>query len=223
MTSTLTPTPNGGVHVFETAGLGKAPYKFIGVTQVTYHATHDAPAQPGSMCMFCATGICYQFWLDSSDGKRFFVGSDCIEKSGDTGLMSRIEPFLKKHEKEMRLEREDRYISEFTKFVAADVDGYWNRAAFKALPHPNNYWASQGKTLGDYNLFCYTHAGKSSKSRMAHKILVAEGIMKKFERNAKRVTVEIVNGIIPEGAIVIMKTLFKVIPDSDDNTIFVIS
>lgn len=53
-------------HMFEVAGLGKAPYTFDGV-----ETTH------GSTCQFCSTAIIYRFWLISADGKRFFVGSDC--------------------------------------------------------------------------------------------------------------------------------------------------
>lgn len=221
MKSITAPTlPLGStVHAFEAAGLGAAPYKFLGIRKVTYQACYGAPVQPGACCMFCATGIVYQFWLRSADGKVFFVGSDCIMKSGDAGLRFVIDPHVKAHEREMRQERENIYISEFAKFAA--TTGYWKQPRFDA-PHPNSYYASTGKTLGDYQQFCYTHSGQSGKAKMAHRILIDEGIMKKYDRCAKRISADVQNGIIPEGAIIIQKTLFKVIPDSDDTTIFVI-
>ncbi len=64
-----------GKHAFEISGLGKPPYRFCGVFE-----------QPGS-CEHCSTGIKYNCVLESSDGKRFRVGTSCLEKSGDQGLI----------------------------------------------------------------------------------------------------------------------------------------
>lgn len=208
------------VHAFEAAGLGQAPYKLIGIRKVTYQACHGAPVQPGSCCMFCATGIVYQFWLRSADQKVFFVGSDCITKSGDAGLRLVIDPYIRAHERKMREERQKYAISEFDKWVKAS--GYWDRPMFD-MPHPNRYFASQGKTLRDYQQYCYSHSGLASKAIQARKILIAEGVWKKTgNRSSKRVDADILKGIIPDGAVLINTTLFKVIPESDDDTIFVI-
>jgi len=75
-----------GKHVFEVAGLGKAPFKYIGFKQMTYS---PAPGifQPGTACAYCATGINNVFIIESSDGKRFHVGCDCLMKTGDNGLI----------------------------------------------------------------------------------------------------------------------------------------
>ena len=81
-------------HIFETAGLGKAPYKYIGCIKLS------------SGCQYCGTGILYQFWLLSSDGKKFYVGSDCIEKSGDSGLMYHAKKERSKISREQRLARQ---------------------------------------------------------------------------------------------------------------------
>lgn len=62
------------IHIFEQAGLGKAPYEYLYCT--------DSKAS----CQFCNTNIRYKFFLKSADNKIFFVGSDCIYKSGDRGL-----------------------------------------------------------------------------------------------------------------------------------------
>jgi hypothetical protein len=215
-TTLLQPTtPTGTMHIFEQAGLGQAPYRFLGIRKVTFQAGYGAPIQPGACCMFCSTGIVYQFWLQSADGKRFFVGSDCIYKSGDIGLKSIIDPHVKAHEAEMRRERENQYIKEFSEFCTR-VD-YWKRPELTGQPHPNSYWASTGKTLADYQLFCYSHSGHAAKAKMARRILISEGLMKAYDRCAKRITDAVRDGVIPEGAIIIAKTLFRVIPDGGDD------
>lgn len=76
-----------GVHVFERAGLGIAPYEFLGVQKMAYQACQGAPVQPGTSCHYCGMGIMYAYQLKSSDGKKFHVGCDCIAKSGDAGLI----------------------------------------------------------------------------------------------------------------------------------------
>lgn len=78
---------HGFEHVFERAGLGPAPYKFIGITQSVYQALPGAPKQPGASCQYCGTGIMYCFHLEAANGKRFHVGCDCIKRSGDGGLI----------------------------------------------------------------------------------------------------------------------------------------
>ena len=42
--------------------LAPAPYTFEGWVKKIYRACHGAPAQPGSSCDHCGTGIMYEFW-----------------------------------------------------------------------------------------------------------------------------------------------------------------
>ncbi len=74
------------IHPFEKAGLGKAPFQCVGFTVKKYQACADAPVQPGDSCDFCGTGIMNVFEIQSADGRRFVVGIDCVEKTGDTSL-----------------------------------------------------------------------------------------------------------------------------------------
>lgn len=83
------------VHRFEAAGLGKAPFRFVGYEKRTFQACVGAPVQVGGSCDFCGTGIMHTFYCESADNKRFKVGSECIAKVGDTGLRNAIEPELK--------------------------------------------------------------------------------------------------------------------------------
>jgi hypothetical protein len=63
------------IHPFEVAGLGIAPFRFVGVDS------------QGEMigCAYCGTGIKHKFLIVSSDGKKSKVGCDCIQKI-DYGL-----------------------------------------------------------------------------------------------------------------------------------------
>lgn len=77
---------NVGMHAFEVAGLGKAPFRFVGADEkfITYP---DGSTQAAGSCDYCGTGIRLQCYVQSADGKRFKVGCNCIEKVGDTGLL----------------------------------------------------------------------------------------------------------------------------------------
>ena len=67
---TATYAPGQKVHKFELAGLGLAPYTFLGCERKVYQACQGAPEQPGGSCDYCGTGIMYQFLLRSADGRR---------------------------------------------------------------------------------------------------------------------------------------------------------
>lgn len=85
MDNTMTPAElnQGSIWAakFEAAGLGKAPYKFLGARTVTYQACQGAPVQPGGSCDWCATGIYDQYRFRSSDGREFKLGCDCFHKA----------------------------------------------------------------------------------------------------------------------------------------------
>jgi hypothetical protein len=150
------------IHAFEAAGLGKAPYRFNGVSvrvgpmPLPDGSMVGAPGQPVGTCKFCGTGIKYCFDLTSADGKDFYVGCECIKKSGDRGLLKVVSTFekqkrqaaneqkrLKKIEKEKELRTEIRELMEK------------HRAALEALPHPSY----PGKTKYDHADYCVRYAG----------------------------------------------------------------
>ena len=83
--TTMIATQTNTMHPFEKSGLGKAPFRFVGherkvgPIQVGF-MTIGAPGQPMGTCDHCGTGIADCYSVVSSDGNRFVVGSDCIEK-----------------------------------------------------------------------------------------------------------------------------------------------
>ena len=62
-------------HAFTESGLGQAPFRFVGFDE-----------EPDG-CRHCGTGIRNRFHIVSADGVHSVVGSTCIEKTGDQGLI----------------------------------------------------------------------------------------------------------------------------------------
>jgi hypothetical protein len=169
------------IHMFEKAGLGRAPYTFIGCEKrigplaLPSGVSIGGFGQPLGCCQFCATGIIYLFWLESADKKKFYVGSDCILKSGDKGLESIIAPILAEHQREVREARETYLVQKWERTLAeAPDDGLWNKAY--PGPHPYFYHARSGRTAGDFWRYKYQRSHGSTKASIARKALVALGI-----------------------------------------------
>jgi hypothetical protein len=122
----LTKTDNPaeiGLHVFERAGLGKAPYAVIGAFECKYQACPDAPVQPGGSCDYCGTGIMYAIELRSHDGRIFKVGSDCINKAGDSGLLRAYKnhPLVRAAQRAKTVARDDRVKAQWAAIMADDA------------------------------------------------------------------------------------------------------
>ena len=144
------------IHRFELAGLGKAPFHFTGkVTEKTYQACPGAPVQSGSSCDYCGTGIRYEFWVKSADGNTFKTGCDCIHKTGDAGLIRQIsaaERKLRDLKNTAAKAKKAAKLAARIEAAKAKLPSVCGRLAEQ--PHPNSYFAEQGKTLLDYVRWC---------------------------------------------------------------------
>lgn len=69
------------MHPFEEAGLGKAPFKCVGVSENWWVSGCGTVRKPGGCCDFCGTGILYEYAIVSSDNKRHVVGCDCVQRT----------------------------------------------------------------------------------------------------------------------------------------------
>jgi len=94
------------IHPFEVAGLGIAPFDFLGVEEMAVRSGDGTNRAAGS-CQYCSTGIRYAFWIKSSDGRQFYVGIDCLRKLGrsDNRLLSAAEKAQAQHEQILRAAR----------------------------------------------------------------------------------------------------------------------
>lgn len=108
-----------GIHKFERAGLGKAPFRVTGFGRFVFQAIPGdpgCPLQPGTSCDYCGTGCMDVAFVKSTDGKEFKVGLDCVAKVGDAGMTRAI-----KNSSEYRaLQRKKRYARHDV--VKAEVD-----------------------------------------------------------------------------------------------------
>ena len=119
-----------GLHVFTRSGLGLAPFRCVGVYQDIGPKTMADGSQVGSegqamgTCAHCGTGIadCYQ--IKSADGKVFSVGSSCVNKTGDVGLIKSFKnsPAVRALNAAKRQALDDRKSAEIQVLLAAHAE-----------------------------------------------------------------------------------------------------
>lgn len=157
---------NNKLHPFENAGLGEAPYRFLGVNE-NWFCVPGVPdsRKPGSSCDYCSTGIAYEFWCESADGKRFKVGCDCIRRCNQKDKFeSDVERETHRLQNKLRKESEVLRI-EAAKEKLASPEGEESRFALRTHPHPARWQAEQGKTLLDYVEFLLERGGHAGQIR----------------------------------------------------------
>lgn len=96
-------------HPFEAAGLGLAPFRFIGMgqTDIAYgEVCHNreefnrtgilVSSKRGGTCAFCGEGITYLYEIESADGRKFHVGCDCAHKVASDANDARLDRSIKR-------------------------------------------------------------------------------------------------------------------------------
>lgn len=178
------------VHPFEEAGLGLAPFKFIGVFEdrgphrfvdkaTGVEMEIGAPGQPMGSCAYCGQGIALCCTILSADGKRFTVGCDCVAKVARSD--NRVSPILTEVErwkKERAAEkREAKRQAAWQRSLEVRAEARAALAADPSLgadrPHPMDFRAAQGATLRDYWTWCLEHGGATSWRATAAAIAAA--------------------------------------------------
>lgn len=155
------------MHVFERAGLGLAPFRVIGFSQETYQAHPDAPVQPGAACAYCGTAIVQVCRVKSADGRVFKVGCNCVDKTGDRGIIQAY----KKSPAYRKMQRDARHRLAAQKVAAAWalLEDPTVREKLSALPHPYSWVKVEGDgpaTLLDHVIWNLERAGDSGSSAM---------------------------------------------------------
>lgn len=168
------------VHPFEKAGLGKAPFKYVGQVHqdISYGMANiqiqgpNGPiccqTKPGGTCDFCGTYIVDMFRIKSADDKTFIVGSDCLLKTwrdrepGTTPIEGEAKAArdIRESKTKKRHAAEDRRTAK----AKADLEAHAAiQADWAKLPHPFKHRAEKGETFLDYVTFLFEHAGRSGK------------------------------------------------------------
>lgn len=157
---------NTKIHVFEKAGLGKAPFRVVGYEFKTYQACPDAPAQVGGSCEYCWTGIKDTFHIESADGQHFVVGSTCVNKTGDKGLIDATKRQLNAAKAQRTAERnQERIDAALKELKKEDI-----REKLADIPHEQGWAAGEGMTMLDWAEWMMKHAGMSGMMRVVRYI-----------------------------------------------------
>lgn len=165
------------VHVFEAAGLGKAPFAFAGLEDTGEDAGPDGLVRrsvggidhltkPGGSCDLCGHYIKIFCWVKSADGKRFKVGSDCIAKIGDKGLKKVVDDHIRYNRNEKRRVNEKKKIDNAIELLSDENI----RQALAAQPHPLAWRAEKGENKLDWAEWMMSCAGNSGKLQVARVI-----------------------------------------------------
>ena len=112
---TTTPVEMVSEHPFEAAGLGRAPFRCLGVFQLPSQALagQNPEAYNNALrmmprgfgcgtCAFCGIGIMNNYLIRSADGRTFAVGCDCVAKTADGKLITKVEAEQRRIERERR-------------------------------------------------------------------------------------------------------------------------
>lgn len=151
------------IHPWERAGLGIAPFKLIGYEKSLFQACPGAPVKAGSSCDYCATGIADVFWIQSADGRRFKVGSDCVGRVNAKGTKVRdaVDRKIAQLKKAAQLAR----IAD----LRTTLDRPEIRDRLAALPGP------KFGTLLDWADWMMKNAGATGKIKVARAVAKATG------------------------------------------------
>lgn len=108
------------IHKFEIAGMGKAPFKVVGffkmpsssLLEQNPSAYNNIMAQlpkgfPVCTCSFCGMALMNNFLILSSDGVKSVVGSECVRKTDDKGLMDKAKYLKRQYDRKVRAEKEE--------------------------------------------------------------------------------------------------------------------
>lgn len=154
--------------------LGEGPFEYVGSYDMgaalahqeaygdTERAFKDAPKLEAGLgtCAHCGRGILNICIVRRGDGKLYGIGSDCILKvaeDGDVSEVSKLEQQIREDRKRKRQAREAAKISELTPQYEEIIP------ALEERPHPNDYFAGQGKSLADYYEYLLGGSGNAGK------------------------------------------------------------
>jgi hypothetical protein len=164
-------------HRFERAQLGEAPFRFLCLEE-KFIDNGDGTTQAAGTCHFCGTGIRFCFWIESADGKKFYVGSDCVGHLNDAKLVAVVESAERRRKNALARERAEKKRRAQAEADAREVESRLPEyadalAALESRPHPNPYFAGQGKTHADYFRYFESTSGVPSLYKLKEAVKTA--------------------------------------------------
>ena len=163
------------MHPFERSGNGKAPFRYVGMIhqEISYGERVigsvggiAVTTKPGGTCDHCGTYIVAMFAVESSDGKRFKVGCDCILKVDAVAPIRNAAKFAADR-KAAKLWNEQSRIAAAVAALATDPWGLTSK------PHPIAWRAAHGDTMADWCRWMFANSGHAGKIRTARVVEAA--------------------------------------------------
>lgn len=154
------------MHKFEKAGLGLAPFKFSHYRELLFKAAPGEPVKAGGSCQYCHMSVRHAYYIRSADGKLFYVGSECVTKTGDKGMVDVVKREANRQKRAAALVRETVRI----KKAVARLDDTTVQDALNGTPHPNGFTDREtGRELTalDWVNWMLANSGHSGKLRIA--------------------------------------------------------
>jgi hypothetical protein len=153
-------------HPFERAGLGKAPFKYVGNAELVFIAYPGATPRAGGSCDYCYTAIRDAYYIVSADGKKFKVGCDCVRKL----CVDKRDPILvavnKARAAQAKANKESRVRFAIEAFETDET-------LLTDKPHPMAWAKGKGLTARDFAVWMLKNAGLTGKLKVAREIEAA--------------------------------------------------
>lgn len=156
------------IHPFEKAGLGKAPFRYIGAIDQptnrdgmvicgTYKGV-QVETKAGGTCDYCGLAIINMYRVRSADGNTFKVGCDCLKKVDIVNPAT-----LKADIKKAKDNKADNRIAD----AKAQLETEAVQSALANKPHPAPWGQAKGLTMLDYVRWMMSNAGRSGRTDAA--------------------------------------------------------
>lgn len=178
-------TSESNLHPFEKAGLGKAPFRYVGMVcqeVVGNERVLNGPdagimvtTKPGGTCDACGHAIVDMYGIESSDGVRSKVGCDCILKVSKVSPVADQAKLAKDVKVAKKAKTDARKVVEAERIKAAQAR-VSEAVSLAAEPHPYQWGREQGKTKADYVAWMFANTGHTGR-------LVAARIVEKSIRS----------------------------------------
>jgi hypothetical protein len=159
------------VHPFEKAGLGLAPFRYVGMVaqDIEYgrrrlNSRDEAVSittAPGGTCDACGTYIVDMFRIRSADGVESKVGCDCILKVGVK--VENAVGFKADQKRIAKAKAAARKLREAARIAEARVLLEDKAEALRLLPSPYANRAARGETMLDHVAWMIDNAGHTGK------------------------------------------------------------
>lgn len=149
--------------------IGNMKNKFLHLAPAPYSVIDYEYKEQGSACDHCGAFIKHVFVVKGSNGVKFQLGSQHVLDVGGTELVKEAKTVRKATEIHNRQQAYIQQKAESDAKRESDYAEVYNKAVtvLASQPHPNSYFANQGKTKLDYLRYFEENNGKKSSRVMS--------------------------------------------------------